>query len=283
MLRITLIRASTLLLEFDGIRVLTDPWFNRNLAGWPALRRAGVPIDALPAVDLVAVSHFHPDHWSDHCARHLLRNNPAVPFVGPAGSSERFVRAGVAGSEMPAGAQRRIGELLVRSVECSHAQRGPRQVNYLFEYRGVSVYFGGDATWSGSFAAVGREHPVDIALLPVSGTRVCGCKVVMSPGDAVRAATALGARFSIPIHEGGEWLPLPPIVSTPGRATHFAKLSRQDEQAAPAVLVRRGHRATFEGQGEGLEVSALVRAPWAVESRRAVLARAVRRLRTAPA
>ncbi len=245
MLRLTHIRNSTLLLDFDGFVVLTDPWFLRTVAGLPAFAAPGLSLKQLPPVDLVAVSHFHPDHWAAASASELARRNPGLRFVGPAGAEARFRRAGLQGEDMPAGSVRRFGPVDVTSVACEHAQAGPQQVNFVFRWQGRGVYFGGDSTLSEQTTRCGQEHDVDLALLPVGDARLCGCVQVMGPRDAVEAGRRLGARYSVPIHEGGLWPSLPPLYSSRGRASEFVQLSHRSRGAPQAIHLRRGERASF--------------------------------------
>src|SRR5438876_1621022 len=69
-LRATWLGHSTVLLEIDGVRVLTDPvWGLRaspvGFAGPRRFQPVPVSIEALPALDAVIVSHDHYDHL-DH-------------------------------------------------------------------------------------------------------------------------------------------------------------------------------------------------------------------------
>jgi L-ascorbate metabolism protein UlaG (beta-lactamase superfamily) len=66
-LRATWLGHSTVLLELDGIRVLTDPvWGSRAspvpLLGPKRFQPVPVSLEALPDVDLVLISHDHYDH-----------------------------------------------------------------------------------------------------------------------------------------------------------------------------------------------------------------------------
>ena len=220
-------------------------WAHGNMAGWPVFARPGLSVEQLPPVHLVVVSHFHPDHWASVCARHVARLNPAVRFVGPGGAERRFRRAGVQGEDMVAGAVRRYGPVELTAVSCTHAQAAPQQVNFVLRWQGAGVYFGGDCTLSGHHHGCGREHDIDVALLPVGDARVCGCPQVMGPADALEAACRLGARYALPIHEGGLWPTLPPLYTSPGRARHFSRLCRRTPGAPQPVHLRRGEEAAF--------------------------------------
>src|SRR5450631_787561 len=82
-LRATWLGHSTVLIEIDGLRVLTDPvWGARaspsSLAGPKRFQPVPVSLDALPPLDLVIVSHDHYDHLDFPTIRELARGK--VPF-----------------------------------------------------------------------------------------------------------------------------------------------------------------------------------------------------------
>ncbi len=97
-LRITWLGHSTLLVEMDGIRVLTDPvWGQRAspmaFAGPKRFHPPAVPLASLPPLDAVIVSHDHYDHLDRPTIRALARG--AVPFVTSLGVGTLFERWGI--------------------------------------------------------------------------------------------------------------------------------------------------------------------------------------------
>ena len=80
---------STALLEIDGYRVLTDPvWSERcspsDVIGPGRMHPPPVPLDALPALDAIVISHDHYDHLDIDTIIALARTQWA-PFVVPLG------------------------------------------------------------------------------------------------------------------------------------------------------------------------------------------------------
>ena len=75
-LRLTYIGHATVLIEVDGVRILTDPVLGPRLG---PLRRLGPTPDpaGLGAIDAVLISHSHPDHF--HGAS--LRAIPGRPLI----------------------------------------------------------------------------------------------------------------------------------------------------------------------------------------------------------
>src|SRR5580700_6404395 len=83
-LRATWLGHSTMLIEIDGLRVLTDPvWGPRaspsRLAGPKRFQPVPVPLRALPPLDLIVISHDHYDHLDFPTIRELRRSE--VPLV----------------------------------------------------------------------------------------------------------------------------------------------------------------------------------------------------------
>ena len=80
---------STAMVEVDGYRVLTDPIWSRRcspsaLVGPRRLHEPPTPLEALPAVDAVLISHDHYDHLDMDTVVRLARTQRA-PFLVPLG------------------------------------------------------------------------------------------------------------------------------------------------------------------------------------------------------
>ena len=63
--KVTMIRCSTLLLEWGEVRFLTDPWFGMVMRILPVWRKPGIAAEDLPPLDALLVSHLHADHWDE--------------------------------------------------------------------------------------------------------------------------------------------------------------------------------------------------------------------------
>ncbi|MDE2564600.1 MAG: MBL fold metallo-hydrolase, partial [Burkholderiales bacterium] len=98
-LRATWIGHSTVLVEIDGARLLTDPVWGRRaspsqLAGPKRFQPAAVPLTALPPLDAVLISHDHYDHLDMATVKRLVRSQSA-PFAVPLGIGGHLRRWGV--------------------------------------------------------------------------------------------------------------------------------------------------------------------------------------------
>ena len=245
-LRLTMIRCSTLLLQWRGLVVLTDPWFAMHLRGLPCLRRPALRPEQLPPLDLLLVSHLHPDHF-DQDAISTLRRPPRRAFFPPGAFACLGARRW-GWQELAPWCSSSVGPLEVTAVPGPHTLPGPEEVNYVLRLPGWgSLFFGGDARFEHDvLQEIGqRLGPIRLALLPVGGTRILGRQTVMGPRQALKAAELLGAQRVVPIHEGGIWMSVPPLSLHPGRGRQLARLFRRCGEAERALLLREGESARF--------------------------------------
>ncbi|WP_088278601.1 MBL fold metallo-hydrolase [Ideonella sp. A 288] len=217
-LRATWLGHSTVLIEIDGHRVLTDPvWGARasptRLAGPKRFQPVPVPLAAMPDVDVVVVSHDHYDHLDHPTVRLLART--AVPFVVPLGVGAHLEAWGVAperiteldwwqshtvpgtGLEITAApSQHFSGRALSdrnATLWSSMVIRGPRH----------AVFFSGDTGLSTEYATIrDRLGPFDLAMLEVGAFHPSWGDIHLGPANALKALDLLGRPPLLPIHWG---------------------------------------------------------------------------------
>lgn len=235
--RIVFLGHSTVLIELDGVRVLTDPLLRARVAH--LRRRPALPDPGLFATpDAVLISHLHHDHL-DLASLRLLGLDTRL-FV-PAGAGAWLRGRGFTSvSELSVGEEAGVGSLTLTAVPASHdGRRHPgglraQALGFIIADGRRTVYFAGD---TGLFAGMSSLSPSpEVALLPVAGWGPTLGPGHMGPLDAARAAGLIAPRLAIPIH----WGTLRPIGSRgdsqldePPRlfAEHVARL-------APSVEVR---------------------------------------------
>jgi L-ascorbate metabolism protein UlaG (beta-lactamase superfamily) len=193
---------STVVVDLDGVRVMTDPVLRNRVAH---LRRA-VPVDSksLRGVDAVLISHAHYDHLDLPSLERLGKKLPIVVPRGLGGLLRRRRFESVL--EVTLGETIRIGGLEIDAVRAAHeASRGPfgataDSVGYVV--RGErSVYFAGDTDLFPEMAEMG---PVDAALVPIWGwgPNVRAGAGHLDPRRAAEALPLLQAPLAVPIHWG---------------------------------------------------------------------------------
>lgn len=204
-LRLTYIGHATVLIELDGVRILTDPLLRERVG--PLRRHGPAPPsgEALGAIDAVLISHAHPDHF-DRASLRRVGGDPTV--VVPRGLARGAARAGRLVEEVAVNDSIEVGRVRVTAVPARHGRwpvhAAARPLGYLIEgSRGV--YFAGDtALFAGMAGLSGR---VDVALLPVGRWGPPAGPNRLTPRTAVDAAGLVGATVAVPIHWGTLYVP----------------------------------------------------------------------------
>lgn len=232
-LAVTRIAHASVLLDFDGVRVLTDPWFTEKWhyhQGEPL----GLRLEDLPQLDLIVASHAHYDHFD---IKALARYpDKAVPLLVGPNMVEAARAAGFTDvREIKPWERWSRGALTVTGAPARH---GVPEVTFVIEAKGRTVYFGADTLLIPELRELPRRFPrFDLVLLSVNGLRVMGVPVVMSAEEAAELAGVLGARVAVPIHYAftGSAFTDTFVLSRNGTPERFVAAARRH---APHTLIK---------------------------------------------
>ena len=88
---------STFLIKKSGVTILTDPIFSKRASpfrniGPKRLIPPAIPLDAIPDIDIVTVSHNHYDHLDIHSLKKISKKHPEAIFLVPAGDKKLLKR-----------------------------------------------------------------------------------------------------------------------------------------------------------------------------------------------
>jgi L-ascorbate metabolism protein UlaG (beta-lactamase superfamily) len=230
-LRVTYIGHSTVLLQFDGLNVLTDPvWYERcspvQWAGPKRVRPAGIHLADLPTIHIVLQSHNHWDHLDIRTLKKIYaRDKPRI--YTSLGISAFLNQHGMPDSiEMdwweerafsPPNAQNAVGQDSYREevkITCLPAQhfsgRGTRDrfgtlwsSFMLSSPRLGNVFFAGDSGYGLFFKRIGEQFgTIRLALIPIGAFKPVWfmSPIHCSPAEAVQIHLDLRAERSLAIH-----------------------------------------------------------------------------------
>jgi L-ascorbate metabolism protein UlaG (beta-lactamase superfamily) len=199
--RLTWFGHSTVLVELDGVRLVTDPLLRRRVG---FLHRAeGVDVRTIGDVDAVLISHVHYDHFDAPSLRLFSRS---TQLIVPSGAGHFVRKLGFPHVlELDRDEERPVGGLVVRSTHAEHdSQRWPfwrRTASLGYVVAGTaSVYFAGDTDLFDAMTDVAAD--LDVALVPIAGWGPRVPAGHLDPTRAAAAVTRLRPRVAIPIHWG---------------------------------------------------------------------------------
>jgi N-acyl-phosphatidylethanolamine-hydrolysing phospholipase D len=237
----TWIGHSSVLLQLGGINAVTDPVFSPRAfpVQWMGPRRMmdpGLPIDALPPIDVVLLSHNHYDHLDRPAVKHIARVHPQATWVVPLGLGA-YIRSWGARAivELDWWQQTTVAGLRVTATPARHfSGRGLRDRNrslwcgFALDTGDTRALFVGDTAYHPEFGAIGsRCGPFDLVMVPIGAydPRWFMQIVHVSPEEAVRIYEDLVAPHCdrpLPVMLGIHWgtfrLTEEPMEEPPQRA-----------------------------------------------------------------
>lgn len=218
---ITWIGHATFLIQIGSVNIITDPIFGDVSFLFKRILPPGIPIEGLPSLDCILLSHNHYDHLDLKSIQFLRRSHYFKIFV-PHGDKHWL--------ERQHGLANRIDEYMwwgacdvknqnkpQKEVRCTFlpafhwSQRGIRDKNkslwgsWMIEAGNYRIYFAGDTAYSHHFKSIQQEfESIDIALLPIGPCepRRWMKNSHMSAEDAGQAFIDLKAKHLIPMHWG---------------------------------------------------------------------------------
>ena len=259
-LRVTWMGHACVLIEIDGLRVLTDPvWSERvspsSLAGPKRFFQPPIALAELPAIDAVVISHDHYDHLDMATARALGARSTL--FLVPLGVGAHLEKWGIRVSQIreldwceqvlldgvrftAAPARHFSGRGMTNrdsTLWSSWVIGGPRH----------SVFFCGDSGFFGGLRDIGGKHgPFDVTLISTGA---------YSPAWAVDSHDAGGsrpgphrcARAASPADPLGDFQPLVPRLERAGGA----RVGRGGRARHPAHPAQTGPEVEAIAQAAG--------------------------------
>ena len=217
-LRVTWLGHSTLVIEIDGYRVLTDPVWGRraspsSLLGPKRFQPVPVPLAAMPPIDAVVISHDHYDHLDYPTMRALTKSE--VPIVTSLGVGAHLEAWGIAPqriTELDWWESHQVARtgLTVTAAPSQHfSGRGLRDRNATLWSSMVirsdrhAVFFSGDTGLTTEYQMI-RERlgPFDLVMLEIGAFHPAWGDIHLGPQNAIKALALLGGGSFLPIHWG---------------------------------------------------------------------------------
>ena len=254
-LTITYIGGPTALLDFNGVRLVTDPTFDPAGGQYPSgaavlrkLMGPAIGADQIGRVDGVLLSHHHHHDNLDH-AGHAFLSQAKTVFTTPEGAQQ--LGGNSVGLKMwesrdvntPSGKRLRMVATPARHGP-ANMDRGP-VCGFVFFFTDAperAAYFSGDTVWYEGVAEVAKRYPIRAALLNLGAARVAEVgpfHLTMTSKEGVEAASAFPDAAIIPLHFEG-W-------------AHFSE--GRDKIAEAFTAAKMLNRLTWPQAGRAVTVS----------------------------
>jgi L-ascorbate metabolism protein UlaG (beta-lactamase superfamily) len=218
-LSITHIGGPTALLEFGGLRLLTDPTFDpaggEYRSGPATLRKLSGPAlspEAVGAFDYVLLSHDHHFDNLDRSGGTLLESAKTVLTTR---EGAKRLGGNSLGLQSWQGVDLQTAQGRVLRVISAPARHGPEGLSrgevtgfiiFFADHPVQAIYFSGDTVWYQGVAEVAKRFPVQVALLNLGAARVPevgNFHLTMTASEAVQAANVFSRALIIPLHFEG--------------------------------------------------------------------------------
>lgn len=204
---------ASVLIELDGMRLMTDPIFSERASPFTSLgpRRfhpPPLPLARMPRLDAVLISHDHYAHLDLRSVQHFAAQGTNF-YVG-LGIGAHLERWGVPLAQIHELDWWESATLQSLTIHCTPARHysGRRTADnstlwssWFVRGPGRAVYYSGDTGYTTHFADIrARLGAPDVAIIKIGAYGETWLDIHMDPEAAVRAHADLGAATLLPVH-----------------------------------------------------------------------------------
>lgn len=215
--KITWFGHSAILLELDGKKIFIDPMLGNVPAPHPLLGSnrfndtLPLPIEKIPQLDAVIISHDHYDHLDYGSIKKL--KDKTIHFYVPLGVGSHLQSWGVSEdkiTELDWWENTQLESIQLTAAPARHfSGRGftdrfkTQWASWIIKGTKDNIYFSGDSGYGSHFKEIGeRFGPFELAILECGQYDPQWPLIHMMPEETVMAAIELQSKLTMPIHWG---------------------------------------------------------------------------------
>lgn len=215
-LQVTWFGHSTMLIDLDGVRILTDPVFCERASPFqwmgPARFHAPpAPLDALTGLDAVVISHDHYDHLDYESIVRLAKTH--VRFFAPLGLGAHLEHWGVEPeriTELEWWDEAQVGAVTLACTPSRHfSGRGTfnRDTTLWSSWAMVGpthrAWFSGDTGPFDEATEIGEKYgPFDLTMVETGAWHPAWGEIHLGPDEAERMHRRVRGKVMMPVHWG---------------------------------------------------------------------------------
>ena len=207
---------ASVLIEIEGIRILTDPVFSERASpfSWVGPERfhpTPIELESLPSIDLVLISHNHYDHLDMETVKFLGARG--THFIAGLGIGAHLEYWGVPREQIHEVDWWESVDHGLLEIVCTPARHYSNRsifdtnenlwASWSVLGANARFYYSGDTGFSSHFAEIGRRYgPFDFTIMKIGAYHENWLEIHMTPEKAMDAQVALNGRLMIPVHWG---------------------------------------------------------------------------------
>jgi L-ascorbate metabolism protein UlaG (beta-lactamase superfamily) len=208
---------SSVLIQIDGLNILTDPAFGKHASPVPGFgpKRffpSPLTLEEMPNIDYVLCSHNHYDHLDKKTIKLLAKKN--VKFICPLGVGQNLLKWGIDRSQFlelnwwdDFNLSEDVKIIATPSRHFSGRGLGDRNKSLWCSFaivgKNKKLFYGADSGFMTGFEEIGEKiGPFDISMLEIGASSPYWPDIHMGPEKAVKAHKLLKAEILLPIHWG---------------------------------------------------------------------------------
>lgn len=211
------INHSTVLIQIEGINILTDPvWSNRvspfSFIGPKRVRDPGLTLDQLPNIDLILISHDHYDHLDIESLK-ILRDKFNPKIISGLNINKVLNKHNMNCIELDWWDKTNFKDLDIHFLPAKHwsgrkgffGNNSTLWGSFMIKSPQKQIYFAGDTAYSNHIKNINEEFgTIDLALLPIGAyePRWFMKESHTNPYEAALIHKELDSRNSIAVHYG---------------------------------------------------------------------------------
>lgn len=214
-LRVTYINHATVLIQMDGLNILTDPIWSESAGpvswlGTKRVRAPGINIEDLPPIDVILISHDHYDHLDMKTLNQLINTYHPLILTGFGVKSLLSANAMKNTTEMDWWQEYTFSPVKFTFVPARHNSGrtlwGDNKTlwgGFVMEGASGKVYFAGDTAYDDFLYTIkDRFGQFRLTILPIGSyeKRWFMKTQHMNPEDTVKVHLLLGSNQSMGIH-----------------------------------------------------------------------------------
>lgn len=206
---------STVLINFFGVTIITDPVFSDRIGirlpfltlGPKRLTAPALDFSELPPIDIVVLSHAHFDHIDRPSLRRFSDSTGAITARNTRDLLRRTKFAEVIALDWDKTIQLRPRgrDIQIRAFRPNHwgarmQYDEHRSYNsYVISRQGKRIIYGADTALTDAFAHLRDGRPFDLAIMSI-GAYDPWIRAHSTPEQAIAMADAAGTKFIMPVH-----------------------------------------------------------------------------------